>query len=251
MNIEMTDIHAGYGEVRVLQGISLKALKGRITAIVGANGAGKSTLMRVLAGLLPVSSGQLRADGQDITELATHKRVGRGIVLVPEGRLIFPDLSVYENLILGAVNPRAIRQRDRTLERVHHTFPRLLERQQQTAGTLSGGEQQMLALGRGLMALPQVLLLDEPTLGLAPTIARQIFHIIPTMRDLGITILIAEQDLLRTLQIADYAYVLENGSLAIEGAGSDLIKEKTVRQAYLGQIEPEGTNQKRRPSKKK
>ena len=236
MIIEMTDIHAGYGEVRVLQGISLNARKGEITAIVGANGAGKSTLMRVLAGLLHVSSGQLQADGQDITGLATHLRVGLGIVLVPEGRLVFPELSVHENLILGAVNPRAIEQRDSTLEHVYHTFPHLLDRQVQTAGTLSGGEQQMLALGRGLMALPKVLLLDEPTLGLAPTIAKQIFRIIPTMRNLGISILIAEQDLHRTLPIANYAYVLENGSIAVEGSGSDLIMDTAVRQAYLGQV---------------
>ena len=235
MIIEISDLHAGYGEVRVLQGISLKAQESGITAIVGANGAGKSTLMRVLAGLLPVSSGRLQADGQDVTGLATHECVRRGIVLVPEGRLVFPELSVHENLVLGAVNARALGERDSTIKQVYETFPRLLERQGQSAGTLSGGEQQMLALGRGLMALPKVLLLDEPTLGLAPAIAKLIFQIISSLRALGITILIAEQDLHRTLKIADYAYVLENGLIATEGTGAELIENSSVKQAYLGQ----------------
>jgi len=234
MQISTSDLHAGYGEARVLQGVSLAVEPGSITAIVGANGAGKTTLMRVLAGLLPVRSGVLRADGQAITALQAHQRVGRGIVLVPEGRLVFPEMSVQENLVLGAVNDRAIATRDEMMATVFAMFPRLAERKEQLAGTLSGGEQQMLALGRGLMARPRLLLLDEPTLGLAPAIAKQIFRIVPSLRDLGITILMSEQDLRRTLRIADYAYVLENGAVAAEGAGAALLDDPAVRKAYLG-----------------
>ncbi|MGY9033751.1 MAG: ABC transporter ATP-binding protein [Rhodobacterales bacterium] len=234
MLLETSDLHAGYGEIRVLQGVSLVAQPGEITAIVGANGAGKSTLMRVLAGLLPVRSGQLFADGQRIDRLRTHERVASGIVLVPEGRLVFPDLSVYENLVLGAVNRRALSERDETISLVYNLFPRLAERKDQHAGTMSGGEQQMLALGRGLMALPKVLLLDEPTLGLAPAIAKQVFRIVPDLRNLGITIVIAEQDLHRTLRVANFAYVLEHGAVAAKGTGKELINDPIVRQAYLG-----------------
>lgn len=232
--LESSEIHAGYGEVRVLQGVSIAVRKASISAIVGANGAGKSTLMKVLAGLLPVGSGRLIMEGEDITSLPSHARVGRGIVLVPEGRMVFPDLSVSQNLYLGAVNKRALQDKERTIATVYGMFPRLAERKEQFAGTLSGGEQQMLALGRGLMAKPEVLLLDEPTLGLAPTIAKQIFQIVPRLRNMGITILLAEQDLRRTLRIADYAYVLENGVVAAEGTGADLIDDPAVRRAYLG-----------------
>ena len=234
--IDALDLDAGYGEIRVLHGVTIRAVEGGITAIIGANGAGKSTLMRALAGLVPVTGGRLLHGGEDITALPSHARVGRGIVLVPEGRLIFPELSVRENLILGSVNPRAHARRDETLERVCGMFPRLAERQDQPGGTLSGGEQQMLALGRGLMAQPKVLLLDEPTLGLAPAIARQIFRIVPQLRDLGITVVIAEQDLRRTLRIADHAYVLENGRLAAEGTGAAMESDPEVRRAYLGHV---------------
>jgi branched-chain amino acid transport system ATP-binding protein len=236
MIIELSDLHAGYDEVRVLQGISLKADDGAITAIVGANGSGKTTLMRVIAGLLPVAAGRLEANGSSIVETASHERVARGIVLVPEGRLVFPDLSVEENLILGAANKRALSKREKTIKTVYEMFPRLFERQSQHAGTLSGGEQQMLALGRGMMALPKVLLLDEPTLGLAPAIAKQIFRIVPSLRDLGITLVLAEQDLHRTLKVADYAYVLENGVIAAEGPGNEMLNNASVKQAYLGQL---------------
>ena len=234
MTLQTSALHVGYGEIRVLHGVSLTAKSAAITAIIGANGAGKTTLMRALAGLIPTTEGTFSADGADITGLPTHDRVGRGIVLVPEGRMVFPDLSISDNLYLGAVNKRAIGKRDETLSTVYEMFPRLAERRDQSAGTLSGGEQQMLALGRGLMAQPQVLLLDEPTLGLAPAIAKQIFRIVPELRRLGITIVIAEQDLHRTLSVADYAYVLENGTVAAEGEGVELAKSPAVRQAYLG-----------------
>lgn len=232
--LEAKDLHAGYGEIRVLQGVSITAQEGSITAVIGANGAGKTTLMRVLAGLVPIKSGRLSNSHDEITALPPHLRVRKGIVLVPEGRLIFPDLSVMENLHLGAVNPRAHDLREETLVTVFEMFPRLFERKGQLGGTLSGGEQQMLALGRGLMARPEVLLLDEPTLGLAPAIAKQIFRIVPRLRDLGMTVVIAEQDLRRTLKIADYAYVLENGFVAAEGSGQTLETDPAVRRAYLG-----------------
>jgi branched-chain amino acid transport system ATP-binding protein len=228
-------LHAGYGGVKVLQGVTLAVAAGSITAVIGANGAGKTTLMRVLAGLMPPSAGALTLAGAPIAALPAHVRVARGIVLVPEGRLVFPEMTVRENLVLGAATPRARPARDATMRRVFDLFPRLEERAAQAAGTLSGGEQQMLALGRGLMAQPSVLLLDEPTLGLAPGIARQIFRIVPQLRDLGLTVLIAEQDLRRTLAIADHAYVLENGRVAAEGSGRMLEADPAVRRAYLGQ----------------
>lgn len=240
--LETKGLHAGYGEIRVLQGVTVTVREGSITAVIGANGAGKTTLMRVLAGLVPATSGQLSSHGTDITAMPPHLRVARGIVLVPEGRLIFPDLSVMENLLLGAVNRRAHDTRDETLETVFEMYPRLAERRGQAGGTLSGGEQQMLALGRGLMARPKVLLLDEPTLGLAPAIAKQIFRIVPRLRDMGMTILIAEQDLRRTIRIADHAYILENGFVATEGTGRALETDPAVRRAYLGLDEPARTD---------
>jgi branched-chain amino acid transport system ATP-binding protein len=232
--LEAQGLSAGYGEVSVLREVSLSVRVGAITAVIGANGAGKTTLMKVLSGLIPPSGGQILHEARPIGSVPIHKRVAEGIVLVPEGRLVFPDLTVVENLMLGAVNPRALPLRDATLAQVYTLFPRLAERKSQHAGTLSGGEQQMLALGRGLMAQPRVLLLDEPTLGIAPGIARQIFQIVPQLRDLGISVLIAEQDLHRTLRIADYAYVLENGVVAAEGTGKALEQDPAVRRAYLG-----------------
>jgi branched-chain amino acid transport system ATP-binding protein len=228
------DLHAGYGEVRVLQGVTLEVPAGSITAVVGANGAGKTTLMRALAGLIQPTAGRIVADGADITGLPIHRRVAAGIALVPEGRLIFPDLSVDENLRLGAATAHARSGADATLRTVRALFPRLAERAGQAGGTLSGGEQQMLALGRGLMAQPRLLLLDEPTLGLAPAIARQIFQVVPQLRALGTSVLIAEQDVRRTLRMADRAYVLQNGRIAAEGTGAEIMGDPGLRRAYLG-----------------
>jgi branched-chain amino acid transport system ATP-binding protein len=227
-------LDAGYGEVSVLRGVTLTAAAGQITAVIGANGAGKSTLMRALAGLIVPTAGRIGLDGQPITADPPHRRVGRGLVLVPEGRLIFPDLTVRENLILGAIPPHARALREASMAEVCALFPRLEERMDQPGGTLSGGEQQMLALGRGLMAKPRVLLLDEPTLGLAPSIARMIFRIVPQLIDMGLTVVIAEQDLHRTLRIAHRAYVLENGAIAAQGTGAELARDPAVRRAYLG-----------------
>ncbi|MCC6001794.1 MAG: ABC transporter ATP-binding protein [Pararhodobacter sp.] len=233
-SLSVRGLHAGYGEVLVLRGVDIDVREAAITAVLGANGAGKSTLMQVLAGLIAPSAGQITLAGKPIGATPTHQRVASGIVLVPEGRKVFPELTVRENLMLGAVTPHARPGRDAMMAQVCTLFPRLQERMEQAGGTLSGGEQQMLALGRGLMARPNVLLLDEPTLGLAPAIARQIFRIVPRLRAMGITVLIAEQDLHRTLKIADHAYVLENGVVVAQGAGRDLERDPAVRRAYLG-----------------
>tara|TARA_B110000003_G_scaffold272401_1_gene308212 strand:- start:5004 stop:5717 length:714 start_codon:yes stop_codon:yes gene_type:complete len=232
--LEVLDLMAGYGDVGVLHGVNLKLEEGKVSAVLGANGAGKTTLFRTIAGIMPSTSGHIRYCGQNIDALASHHRVAGGLVLVPEGRLVFPDLTVEENLRLGAINVRAREHLSDTLRSVYITFPRLKERKAQDAGTLSGGEQQMLALGRGLMALPKVLLLDEPTLGLAPGVAKQIFGIIPELLEFGLSILIAEQDVHATLQKSDQAYVLENGVVGIEGTGSDLLKSPQVIEAFLG-----------------
>ena len=232
--LEAEGVVAGYGEIEIVHGLGLAAAAGEVTALVGANGAGKTTLMRALAGVLPLAGGTLRFAGRDIARARAHARVEAGIVLVPEGRLIFPHMSVAENLRIGAINPRARRETARTADEVYALFPRLAERRRQPGGTLSGGEQQMLALGRGLMAKPRLLLLDEPTLGLAPIMAKVIFATIERLRESGLAILIAEQDVGQTLAIADRAYVIENGRLALSGAGAALLGDARVKAAYLG-----------------
>lgn len=232
--LEAAGLHAGYGQVLVLRGIDLAVQAGRITAVIGSNGAGKTTLLKTLAGILPAAEGEVVFDGRDITRVESHDIVAQGIVLVPEGRLIFPDMTVLENLFVGAVNPRARSRRGETIETVFGLFPRLKERAGQLGGTLSGGEQQMLALGRGLMACPRLLLLDEPTLGLAPAIAKQIFQVLPELVDMGLSVVLAEQDVHRTLEIADRAYVIEQGHVTMEGWGRDLLNDPAIRRAYLG-----------------
>jgi branched-chain amino acid transport system ATP-binding protein len=232
--LETDGIVAGYGDVVAVHGISFAAAEGEITALVGANGAGKSTLMRALAGVLPLRRGTLRFGRHDIARMRAHARVEAGLVLVPEGRLIFPHMSVAENLRIGAVNPRARPDAAAAMDEVYALFPRLAERRQQLGGTLSGGEQQMLALGRGLMARPKLLLLDEPTLGLAPIMAKLIFDTILRLRDAGLTIVLAEQDVGQTLALADRAYVIENGRIAFDGAGPALLQDTRVKAAYLG-----------------
>lgn len=232
--LDVADLEAGYGAVRVLHGLSLTVREGSITALIGGNGAGKTTLMKTLAGALGVASGRIRFSGTDITALSASKRVNAGLVLVPEGRLIFPQLTVEENLRLGAVVPRARAGYAAHREVIYDLFPRLAERRSQSGGTLSGGEQQMLALGRGLMAQPKLLLLDEPTLGLAPKIATALFETIASLRERGLTILIAEQDVPRTLGLADHGYVIENGRIVLDGSGDALLKNPRVREAYMG-----------------
>ncbi len=223
----------GYGPTRILHGIDLSVDEGGATALLGANGAGKTTLMKTLAGVLPASAGRIFFRGEDITGKPAAARVLAGIVLVPEGRLVFPELSVRDNLRLGAVNARARVGWRIALDEVHAIFPTLLERRQQAAATLSGGEQQMLAIGRGLMARPSLMLLDEPTLGLAPAMALRMFELIRTL-SASITLLVAEQDVQRTLGVASRGYVIENGRVALEGAAGELAQDSNIRQAYLG-----------------
>ena len=203
--LEIEGLVGGYGATEVLHGLTLQVASGGVTALLGANGAGKTTLMKTLAGLLPVQGGRLRLLGQDITHSPCDQRVLAGMVLVPEGRMVFPSLNVRENLRLGAINPRARVDWHSSLDHVYHVFPRLLERESQLAVTLSGGEQQMLAIGRGMMAKPTVMLLDEPTLGLSPLMSHQIFDLVKRLVEGGLTLLLAEQDVRKALDAASQA----------------------------------------------
>jgi branched-chain amino acid transport system ATP-binding protein len=232
--LELEDVAGGYGAARILHGISLGVQAASVTALVGGNGAGKTTTMRIIAGLLAAEAGEIRFDGVSIREWRSSRRVEAGIVLVPEGRLVFAQMSVRENLRLGAYAPHARQRARESMDRVFTLFPRLAERRDQLAGTLSGGEQQMLAIGRGLMAMPRLMLLDEPTLGLAPMMADFVFETVTRLRNEGLTIVIAEQDVGRTLQLADQAYVVENGRVALSGTGAALAADARVREAYLG-----------------
>ncbi len=232
--LTLDGVVAGYGAVEILHGVSLTVEPGAVTALVGGNGAGKTTIMRTIAGVLPVRAGRLLLRGEEITATRPSARVDAGIALVPEGRLVFPTLSVEENLRLGAIAPRAratVRQR---LAEMYARFPRLRERRRQSAGSLSGGEQQMLVLARGLMACPDLLLLDEPTLGLSPAMTRGIFETLARLAAEGLTILLAEQDVRRALELAETAYVVENGRVTLSGPGRDLVRDGRVRAAYLG-----------------
>jgi branched-chain amino acid transport system ATP-binding protein len=232
--LETRDLSAGYGEVRVLHDVALRVEEGSITALVGSNGAGKTTLMRTISGLLPHNAGSIVFAGDEIGGLATDRRVAMGISLVPEGRMIFPDFTVEQNLRVGAFVARARTATDRNLEKMFDLFPRLRERRNQRGETLSGGEQQMLALARGLMSEPGMLLLDEPSLGLAPTVSQLLFETVLRVRDSGVTVFIVEQDIRSTLEIADRAYVMENGHIVLSGTGAGLLTDESVKQAYLG-----------------
>ena len=232
--LEIAALSAGYGEVRVLEAVSLEIARGSITALVGSNGAGKTTLMRTVAGLVPATAGRIALEGIDLGPAAPHERVERGLSLVPEGRLIFPGFSVEQNLRIGAVAPHARPRRGPRMEEMYTLFPILAERRRQPGGTLSGGEQQMLAIARGLMSEPRLLLLDEPSLGLAPAVAQTLFETMLRVRDAGVTVFIVEQDIRSTLEIADSAYVLENGRIAMSGEAAALLEDPQVRQSYLG-----------------
>jgi branched-chain amino acid transport system ATP-binding protein len=232
--LEVQGVHAAYGDLAVLRDVSLRIGAGEIVSVVGANGAGKTTLLRAIAGLLRPARGRILLDGERLDRLPTSRIVDLGVVRVPEGRRIFPGMTVRENLELGAVVPRARRQRAATLERVFTLFPILRERIGQLAGTLSGGEQQMLAIGRGLMARPRLLMLDEPSLGLAPLVAREIFAIAGRVNDEGTTLLLVEQDVVHSLRISHRGYVLENGTVTLEGAGPELLADAHIKTAYLG-----------------
>jgi branched-chain amino acid transport system ATP-binding protein len=231
--LELSDVHVHYGKVQALRGVSLEVDEGEIVTLIGANGAGKTTTLKTISGVRPVSSGTITFDGDDVTGMAPHKLVERGICQAPEGRGIFPGMSVMENLEMGTYHRRG-RYEAAELERVFELFPRLLERRGQAGGTLSGGEQQMLAIGRALMSKPKVLLLDEPSMGLAPKLVAQIFDIVTEINRQGTTILLVEQNASQALQRAHRAYVLEVGHVLISGLAKDLHDNPSVKAAYLG-----------------
>ena len=232
--IELEDVTARYGDAQVLWGVTFAVREGEIVTLIGANGAGKTTTLKTISGVVAAASGHIVFDGQRIDRLPPHKIAALGIAHVPEGRRLFPLMSIRENLELGAVSDEARRLRAESFEKVFALFPLLKERERQTAGTLSGGEQQMVAIARGLMARPRLIILDEPSLGLAPIVVKEMFDIIQTINREGITILLVEQNVQQSLKLADRAYVLENGRVVLEGAGSELLNDERVREAYLG-----------------
>ena len=230
--LKVDDIHVYYGAIHAVKGVSLEVNDGEIVALIGANGAGKSTVLKTISGLMHPRSGSIHFDGQDITHTDAYKLVRHGLAHVPEGRRIFLQMTVQENLEMGAFSQKDVSKED--LERMFTLFPRLQERRKQIAGTLSGGEQQMLAMSRALMSHPKLLMLDEPSMGLAPILVDQIFDIIKELHAAGTTILLVEQNATKALQIADRAYVLETGNITLSGTGAELASSDEVRKAYLG-----------------
>ena len=235
MRLEIKDLHVHYGKIEAIKGISVTVNEGEIVTLIGANGAGKTTMLKTISGLRPVSSGQIIFNGEDISKMPAHKRADLGLAQAPEGRGIFVGMSVLENLEMGKYNRKDRKsEMSEDLERVFHLFPRLKERASQMGGTLSGGEQQMLAIGRALMSRPRLLLLDEPSMGLAPLMIANIFNIITEINKTGTTILLVEQNAQQALQRAHRAYVLEVGHVVKEAKASDLLNDPAVRAAYLG-----------------
>lgn len=233
--LELRDVSVSYGEAIALREVSLSVPAGSMVALIGSNGAGKTTLVHTLMGMLKPRAGQILFDGQDIQSTAAHERPALGLALVPEGRRLIPGMSVKENLLLGTHHKAARRRSQGGLEWVLDLFPVLRDRRQQLAGTMSGGEQQMVALGRALVGRPQVLILDEPSLGLAPVIVAQVFDLIERVRAEGVTVLIAEQNVQQTLRLSDYGYVLEEGQVVLHANADELIQSPQVRAAYLGE----------------
>jgi len=235
MRLEIKDLRVHYGKIEAIKGVSVVVNQGEIVTLIGANGAGKTTILKTISGLRNVSSGDISFDGTSINKIPAHERVDLGISQVPEGRGIFPGMTVLENLEMGKFNRKDRKaEMDEDLDRVYTLFPRLKERTSQAGGTLSGGEQQMLAMGRALMARPKVLLLDEPSMGLAPQMIANIFRIITEINKQGVTILLVEQNAQQALQRAHRAYILETGNVTKEAAASDLLNDPAVREAYLG-----------------
>ena len=232
--LRLTDVNSFYGAIHALRGINIEVRRGEIVTLIGANGAGKTTTLRTISGLLHPRMGSVELEGQDISHVSPHVLVTRGIGHAPEGRRIFSRLTVYENLLMGGFT-RSKAENDEQVAHVYDLFPRLKERHTQKGGTLSGGEQQMLAIGRALMTRPSVLLLDEPSLGLAPILVQQIFKIINEINSRGMTILLVEQNALQALSIANRGYVLQTGEVVLSGSSQDLLHNETVRKAYLGE----------------
>jgi branched-chain amino acid transport system ATP-binding protein len=232
--LEINGVSSGYGEVQILWDVSLQLAAGKLTALVGSNGAGKTTLLRTVSGLIRPWQGSILFDGRDVTRVSAHAKAGQGLVMVPEGRQLFPSMDVYENLEMGAFSKRAKAGFSDNLERVYEMLPRLKERANQKAGTLSGGEQQMLAVARGLMAQPEVLMFDELSLGLAPFLVLNLFEVLQRLKESGLTMLLVEQNVQMALAVSDYAYVLSEGRVEIEGPAAEVRQMPQVRQAYLG-----------------
>lgn len=226
-------MRAGYGELEILHGIDLEVREGEVVALIGANGAGKTTTLKTISGVVRASTGSITFEGQGIHNWQPRQIVSEGLIQVPEGRKLFPELSVRDNLFLGSYR-RGRSEADDTVEEVFELFPLLRERSDQTAGTLSGGEQQMLAIGRALMGKPRLLMLDEPSLGLAPMLVADIFEVVRDLRRRGLTVMLVEQNAVHALQLSDRGYVLENGSVVLEGTGEELLGDDRVRSAYLG-----------------
>ncbi len=232
--LEVKNVSSGYGEVQILWDVSLQLEKGKLTSMVGGNGVGKTTLMRTIVGLLKPWQGSIMFNGKEVTKLSAHTKAAEGIVLVPEGRQLFTDMTVYENLELGAFSPRAKANFSRNLEMVYEMFPRIKERLNQLTGTMSGGEQQMVAVGRGLMAQPEILMIDELSLGLSPLLVLDLFQILLRLKGEGYTILLVEQNVQMALAISDYAYVVADGKIELQGTSKEVANNAHVREAYLG-----------------
>lgn len=232
--LEIRDVTAGYDQVQILWGTSASLQEGQLTSVVGTNGAGKTTLLKTIMGSIKPWSGSIIFDGQDVSKLAPHKKAEIGLILVPEGRQLFTDMSVDENLEMGASPPRSRPHKSKNLELVYEIFPRLHERKDQHSGTLSGGEQQMLAVARGIMAEPRVLMMDELSLGLAPVLVLDLFQKLGVLKEAGITILLIEQNVQMALAVSDYGYIISQGRVELEGSAKELAQNQHVRQAYLG-----------------
>jgi branched-chain amino acid transport system ATP-binding protein len=232
--LSVTGVDSGYGDVEVLRGVSLEVRAGEVVSVIGANGAGKTTMLSTIAGLIRPTAGSILFDGVEVSGITAHRLVERRVVMVPEGRRLFPGLTVQENLILGGYSRAARRQRAARLTEVFDLFPRLKERRTQEAGSLSGGEQQMCAIARGVMSDPKLMLLDEPSLGLAPVIVEQLFGLIPRLQERGVTLLMVEQNVLDALEMSDRGYVLERGAITMSNTGIDLLADERIQAAYLG-----------------
>ena len=233
--LEVKDLEVYYGMIQAIKGISFEVNKGEVIALIGANGAGKTTTLHTITGLLSPKKGSVMFEGKDITKIPAHKIVSMGMAHVPEGRCVFADLSVYENLKLGAYTRKDKENLNKDLESIYERFPRLAERKNQSAGTLSGGEQQMLAMGRALMSKPSIILMDEPSMGLSPILVNEIFDIIESISKSGTTVLLVEQNAKKALSIADRAYVLETGKIVTSGKASELLEDDSIKKAYLGE----------------
>ena len=233
--LTIKDLEVYYGVIQAIKGVSFEVNQGEVIALIGANGAGKTTILHTITGLIAPKNGSVLFEGKELTKTPAHKIVSLGMAHVPEGRRVFADLSVYENLRMGAYTRKDRAEIEETLEKVYERFPRLKERRNQMAGTLSGGEQQMLAMGRALMSKPKILLMDEPSMGLSPIMVNEIFSIIQEVSDSGTSVLLVEQNAKKDLAIADRGYVLETGNIVLEGKASDLLNNDSIKKAYLGE----------------